>query len=143
MENAGSALALDLGTKRCGMAVTDALRLSLQPLSACPYGLADVRLDEAIEALFVERDIRTLVLGLPLDMDGGEGRSAVAVRSCGARLALRFPRLRVTYQDERLSSKEAEELLRELGLGGRKGRSERDSASAVVILRDWIRAGER
>ncbi|TAJ16211.1 MAG: Holliday junction resolvase RuvX [Planctomycetota bacterium] len=142
MGTAGAALALDLGAKRCGLAVTDALRLSLQPLDTCPHGLDDPKLADALAALFDERDIRTFVLGLPLNMDGSEGPAAAAVRACGARLAARFPKVRVAYQDERLSSKEAEELLRELGLHGKKARAQRDSASAVVILRDWIRAGE-
>ena len=53
-----------------------------------------------------------------------------------------FPRVRIGYQDERLSTKAAEELLKEAGMHGEERRAKKDSMAALVILRDWIEAGE-
>ena len=60
-----------------------------------------------------------------------------------AAYAQRFPAVELAFADERLSTKEAEEILRESGLRGEKARSLRDSTSAVVLLRDHLRASER
>ncbi len=65
------------------------------------------------------------------------------MRAFAARLAARFPAVELAFADERLSTKEAEEILRESGLHGEKARSLRDSTSAVVLLRDHLRASER
>ena len=82
-------------------------------------------------------------MGLPLNMDGSEGERAAAARELGRRLGERFPGTRVAFQDERLSTKAAEDLLREIGLARwQDRRGMRDAMSAVVILRDWIEAGE-
>jgi RNase H-fold protein (predicted Holliday junction resolvase) len=61
------------------------------------------------------------------------------VRAFAARLAQRFPRARVEFQDEHGTSKAAEERLAELGRGGRAGRAQRDAWSALVLLEDWLR----
>jgi RNase H-fold protein (predicted Holliday junction resolvase) len=53
-------------------------------------------------------------------------------------LRARFPGVAIELVDERLSTKEAEELLRESGLRGPKARALRDSFSALVVLRDWV-----
>jgi putative Holliday junction resolvase len=72
-------------------------------------------------------------------MDGSEGPRAAEVRAFGERLRARFPAMAIEFADERLSTKEAEELLRESGLHGPKARALRDSFSALVVLRDWVR----
>jgi putative Holliday junction resolvase len=93
--------------------------------------------------LLAERDVDVFVVGLPLNMDGSEGERAAAARELGRRLEGRFPGTRVAFQDERLSTKAAEDLLRETGLRRwQDRRGMRDAMSAVVILRDWIEAGE-
>lgn len=138
-----SALGLDPGTRRTGFAVADPLRIACQPLEAWRGDLAGEGLVEHLRGLLEERDVDTLVIGLPLDMDGGEGPPAAASRALAARLAGRFPGLRVVLQDERLTTKAAEDLLRESGERRWQDRKPlRDSMSAVVLLRDWVEAGE-
>src|SRR5262249_2783345 len=94
---------------------------------------------EHVGRLLSERDVSTLLLGLPLDMKGSEGSRAAEVRAFGARLAARFPDVEVVLHDERLTTKAAEEMLRDMQLG-RGGR--RDSFSALVLLKDWPAWGE-
>ena len=140
MSARGAVIAIDLGTKHTGLAVTDALRIAREPLRSFHGG--ETGLCAHLQELARERDVEAFVLGLPLDMDGGEGPRARAVRLFGQTLAQRFPAVAIAFQDERLSSKAAEELARELGLRGARARELHDSLSAVVILRDWLAAGE-
>ena len=138
----GSALAIDHGTKRTGFAVADPLRISLNALEPW-HGPGDAPgLLEHVAGLLEERTVGCFLVGLPLNMDGSAGPRAAEVRAFAARLAQRFPGVALCFVDERLSTKEAEELLRENGLRGEKARALRDSFSALVLLRDWIRAGE-
>jgi len=135
-------LALDHGTKRTGLACTDALRITRTPLDPF-HGPGDSpALFAAVEAVLSERDIDTLLVGWPCNMDGSDGPRAADVGAFAARLAARFPRLRVLCHDERLTTKAAEELLRESGHRGRDARARRDSWSALVLLDDWLRSGE-
>jgi putative Holliday junction resolvase len=136
------AIAIDHGTRRTGFAATDPLRIATTLLASW-HGAGDApELLEHIGGLLAERDVGTLVVGLPLDMDGGEGPRAAEVRAFARRLAQRFPALEVVTWDERLTTKEAEALMREAGVARRDRRGERDAWSALVILRDWIASGE-
>jgi putative Holliday junction resolvase len=134
----GGALAIDHGTKRTGFAYADVLRISLNALE--PFrGPGDApALLEHLARLCAERSVATLVVGMPFNMDGSEGPRAAEVRAFGERLRARFPHMAIEFVDERLSTKEAEELLRESGLHGEKARVLRDSFSALVVLRDWV-----
>lgn len=138
----GAALGIDWGTKRSGFAITDALRIALEPLPPRELAGESEELLDHVATLLDERVIDTFVLGLPLNMDGTEGPMVTTVRAFAARLSQRFPSVRLVFQDERLSTKEAEDWMREAEVPVRKRRAIRDSASAAVILRDWIGAGE-
>ncbi len=138
----GAALGIDWGSKRSGFAITDALRIALEPLPPREVLGESEELLDHVAALLEERVIDTFVLGLPLNMDGTEGPMATTVRAFAARLSQRFPSVRLVFQDERLSTKEAEDWMREAEIPVKKRRAIRDSASAAVILRDWIAAGE-
>lgn len=139
----GGILAIDHGTKRTGLAYADALGISLNALPPF-HGPGDSpALLEAVRKQLDERSVGLFLVGLPRNMDGSEGPRAQEVRAFAARLAARFPAVELAFADERLSTKEAEEILRESGLRGEKARSMRDSTSAVVLLRDHLRASER
>ncbi len=107
-------LGLDYGSKTVGVAVTDPLGLTAQPLETI------VRKEEnklrrtlaRLEALCREYEAERIVLGLPLNMDDTEGERALMTRAFGEKLKLRTG-LPVVYEDERLTTAEAEEILRE------------------------------
>ncbi|MFT5050856.1 MAG: putative Holliday junction resolvase [Chlamydiales bacterium] len=140
--NISGAIGIDHGTKRTGFAVTDALRIHISPLGAFHGPGDDPGLIEHIATLLDERDVAVLVVGMPYNMDGSTGPRAESVLAFMRALSARFPKVEVLAHDERLSTKEAEELLRDSGLSAAKRRQQRDSWSALVILQDWIRAGE-
>lgn len=132
-------LAIDYGRRRHGLAVSDALGMASHPLPALQRRTPEADL-AALRGLAAERDVRRLVVGLPLNMDGSEGPMAAEARAFGAWLgtALGLP---VLYEDERLSTDEAEEFLRGAGLRPSDRKRLRDSVAAAVILRGVLERG--
>jgi putative Holliday junction resolvase len=137
---AGGFLAIDYGDRKCGFAAADPLGIALTPLGAVRHEGSDATLFAHLERLLAERDVATLVVGLPLHADGSGGTRADVVQAFVVRLRERFPGLAVEVWNEHLSTKEAESRLREHGRRGRAIRDERDSWAALVLLEDWLRS---
>ena len=135
-EVSGRVLALDIGAKRVGVAVSDELRLTVRTLKAL-RGTNWKQLVKALSGLCEEFDVRRVVLGLPLRLDGVEGDAAKEVRNVARKLELSL-RLPVDFQDERLTSKTAESALRSEGLDEREVFENADSEAAAIILRDYL-----
>lgn len=134
----GRLLALDLGTKRVGVAVSDELRLTSQPLP--PLKRTNWKdLIRKISELRQSFDAQAIVIGLPLRLDGTEGDAALEARRVAHNLSLSLD-IPIHLQDERLTSYAAGSLLRERGLKGRELTARLDSESAMLILRDFISA---
>ncbi len=132
----GRVLALDLGTKRVGVAVCDELRLTVRPLPALPR-TSWKRLLLAVSELCERFDAESLVIGLPLRLDGTEGDAAQEARRVARNFGLSLT-IPVHLQDERLTSKEAESALREAGYSGSEITERVDSEAAAIILRDHL-----
>lgn len=132
----GRLLALDPGEKRVGVAVSDELWMTVRPL---PFLRRTnwKQLFGAVAELIRGFDAQALVIGLPLNLDGTEGDAAREARRLARNfeLSLEVP---VYLQDERLTSREAEEALRAAGRTTKDLREQVDSESAAIILRDFI-----
>ncbi len=130
-------LGLDLGSKRIGVAVSDELEVTVRDLTVIlrKGGQHDL---ERIAHLAKELGVEKIVLGLPLNMDGTEGRQAELARKFGETLEehLHIP---VVLWDERLSSWEAEEILAKRGIKPHKRREVVDQVAASIILEDYLR----
>ena len=135
----GSALAFDHGTRRTGIAVTDPLHLSVEPLETVE-GSGEVLL-ERIAKLLEERDVEAFIVGQPLNMDGSSGPRAADVDRFCAALTRRFPGVSIVRIDERLTTKEAEARLTAAGYRGKERKQRKDAWSAALLLEDWIRSG--
>lgn len=135
-------LAIDHGTKRTGFAAVDALRIAAVPLQAFAGPGDGPELLAYVAQLLDERTVGVLLVGLPRHADGSEGVRAAEVRAFSVRLAARFPKLAVVLHDEHLTTKAAEELLRDAGTRRSDWKGRRDSLSALVLLRDWLESGE-
>ena len=128
--------AVDYGTRRVGLAVTDPLRLFAQPLGAFPP-------DQAVAELqhLHERDgLATVVVGWPLLEDGTEGKATRRVEPYVGRLRNALPGVVVVKQDERYTSQRAAEALVAAGVR-KKARREKgrlDAAAATLILQDYL-----
>ena len=134
----GRVLGLDLGDARIGVAISDPERRLAVPVGTIHVGQPPGEL-KAVAALVAEHDATLLVIGLPRSMSGDEGPRAALAREFGAALeaAVRVP---IEFQDERLSTVEAERALREAGVTGRERRRIVDRSAATVILQAWLDA---
>jgi len=132
----GRILALDVGKKRIGLAVSDELGLTAQGIET----LARTRVRDDIAALqeiALRLNIHTLLVGKPLHMSGDESRQSEYTREFAERLSKSL-KLPVIYWDERLTSREAERLLREGGASLLQSRQAVDRMSAVLILESYL-----
>jgi len=127
-------LAIDYGLKRTGLAVCDASETIVSPL-AVVQGRKD--LIERIKRVVASEAIRAVVLGLPLNMDGTEGPQAKLVRAFGNELGKQLG-IPVHFQDERLSSFEAEQRLMEMDLTRAKKKERLDALAAADILQTFL-----
>jgi putative holliday junction resolvase len=131
-------MALDYGTHSIGVAVCDELRLAVRPLTTIRRkGPSRAAVIAKIRELVAEYEPMTLVVGLPLRMDGTSGDAAERVQRFIADLQ-RELNIPVAAQDERLTSREADELMREQGLDARERRARSDEYAAAVILQDYL-----
>jgi putative Holliday junction resolvase len=128
----GRVLGVDFGRRRIGLALSDALQITARPLGPVDGSEAD-RAAEEIGALARENEVVEIVVGLPYNMDGSEGASAHAARDFAERIA-RAAKLPVTTWDERLTSRQAERLLRDADLSARKRKKRIDSLAAQIML---------
>ena len=129
-------LGLDVGDRRIGMAVSDETGTVAQGRGVYTRQGEEEDLSYFVELCRRER-VEKIVVGLPLNMDGSEGKQAKRARAFGAALA-RQTGLPVEFLDERLTTVEADRVLREAGLRERKRRRVRDELSAVLILQAWL-----
>lgn len=137
-EQPGRLLALDLGAKRVGVALSDELRLTARPLPLIQRRSWKDLLRQVAE-IVESYDARGLVIGLPLNMNDSHGPAAEEA----ARLAENFRRslsVPVYLQDERLTSEDAAQRLKSAGAGRNEINQRIDSESAVNILCDFMAA---
>jgi len=138
-----SIAAIDLGRRRIGVAVTDAINAGAYPLGTVERS-SFKRDVEAIAAMLRGREVTAIVVGLPFNMDGSEGPAARSSRKYGERLAKVFS-VKVEMFDERLTSFEAEERLKGMPIrrGSKKAANSVDAIAAAVILERWLEARAR
>ncbi len=134
-------LSIDYGRVRHGLAVSDGLGLAAHPLAAMQRSDPERDL-RSFRRLVDERDVQRLVIGLPLNMDGSEGGMVREVRRFGEALgqALGLP---IHYEDERLTTDEAEAVLSAQGLRPSERRRLRDSMAAASLLRTVLERERR
>jgi len=129
-------IGIDLGARRIGVAVTDALGMTAHPQATIQRRGGQRDLD-AIAALVRVHEAERVVLGLPLSPEGEVGRAAASVQAFAARLrqAIDVP---VDLIDESFSTVEAEEVLLAADLSRARRREVIDKVAAAVILRRWL-----
>lgn len=133
-------LALDLGKKRIGLAVSDELGVTAQGLPTLER--RNKRADlEAIRALAREKNVAEILLGNPLHMSGQAGRQAEWVQEFAEALA-RYTGLMVRLWDERLTTVEASRVLRSSGISIEKRAAAVDRLSAVILLQSYLDSRE-
>ena len=138
----GRVLAVDVGTRRLGVAVSDPTGTVASPLATVPRR-TPAEDAKALAALAGEQAATTVVVGLPVTLAGREGPAAKAVRAWLDELAALLPELDFQLADERLSTVAAERALVGGGVRRRARREVVDQVAASVFLQTWLDARRR
>ncbi len=129
------ALGVDLGTRRIGLAISDA-----RGKVATPYATLERTNDEhdanAIAEVASAEEAKLIVLGHPLMLDGTRGDAAAVAEAFAAKL--KESGIRVTLWDERLTTKQPESSLKRRGMKGRERRAVVDKVAAQVLLQSYL-----
>lgn len=129
-------LAIDYGSKRTGIAVTDPLRIIATALET----VATIDLYDYLTDYCRREPVSTIVVGEPLNTDGTPAQTAEMVAACVAKLRVLFPIIEVDTYDERFTSIIAKKRMLSMGLKKKDRRDKGliDKISAVIILEDYL-----
>ena len=136
-------MGIDYGTHATGVAITDELQLTVRPLTTLRHRKRGF--SEAITticSLVVEHEVGELIVGLPLNMDGTRGKAAERVTRLVSELEAHL-RIPIVMIDERLTSYEADQILRERGANRIERRERSDEFAAALILQDYLAGQSR
>jgi putative Holliday junction resolvase len=133
----GRVLGVDYGEKRIGLALSDSLRMVATPLETVDGSQPKVAF-RRLRDLIAEHDVKEVVVGLPLHMDGGRGELVTAAEAFAAKLRAQVPGLPVHLWDERLSTAEAERAMRSGAAKAARRKELRDQLAAQLILQSWL-----
>ena len=133
------AIGLDYGSKTVGVAVTDEIGLTAVSLEIIRREKENHlrKTCSRIEEIIAERNINTIVVGLPLNMNGNEGERAVKAREFADMLSRRTGIVPIMV-DERLTTVEADEIIKLTGNHKKDRRAHIDSMAAAIILEDYL-----
>jgi putative Holliday junction resolvase len=132
----GRALGVDYGSKRIGIAVSDPMGMIATAVEVIE-GLSPDKAAARIAAVAKDKDAKTLVFGVPVNMDGSVHASDKAVRAF-AELCGRVAGLPVEFVDERLTTRQAERHLWAAGLAQKGRKSRVDMVAAALLLQSWL-----
>ena len=127
-------MALDVGKKRIGVALSDFLHILATPCQVVARNPQNEAIEE-IKKIAIENRVETIVVGLPYNMDGTVGAQAQDCIEFSSLLKNDFV---VVYEDERLTSFEAEENLKRAGKNYTKNKGLVDMESACIILQQYL-----
>ncbi|MCX8497645.1 MAG: Holliday junction resolvase RuvX [Akkermansiaceae bacterium] len=130
------ALGIDHGDARVGIAATDDFGILAHPVETIDQAKVDSI--ERIAELSALRKIRTLVVGLPVRLDGSEGTSAIKVRAFAEKIRMRLPEIPLVFMDESLTTSSAASKLRDAGRNARQQKAVIDQVAAMEILNLWM-----
>lgn len=133
MTRGGAVLAIDPGTRRLGIAVSDGSARVALPLEVLPR---DARFLDRLAEIASEREVGEVVVGLPLRLDGSEGPAAAEARKLAAEIENKLG-IEVRMVDERMTTRAADRALAE-GIGGRARRQKVDKAAAALLLQTYL-----
>ncbi|MDD2445260.1 MAG: Holliday junction resolvase RuvX [Clostridia bacterium] len=129
-------MGIDYGDKRIGIALTDLMHVIASPFEV--YKTVNSNADiEHLQKIIEEQEVETVVIGLPLNMDGSEGERARKTRLFGSNIADKS-NVNIVFQDERLTSFEADNILSDAKVRTDKRKDLIDKLSACLILESYL-----
>lgn len=129
-------LAIDYGTKRTGIAVTDPLQIIANGLDTVPTE----KLFDFLNKYLTAEEVETIVVGEPMHLDGSPAQIAPLIEKFKKKLTELFPAITVVSQDERFTSADAKQIILQSGAKKKKRRDKAlvDKVSAILILQEYL-----
>jgi putative Holliday junction resolvase len=129
-------MGIDYGSARIGVSLTDVLKIIASDYEVIRNTSVEASIGR-IKDICVDKKVELIVLGLPLNMDGTKGFQALEVEAFGDKL-LESIDVKLVYMDERMSSKIAEGVMKEMKMSIEEISRKSDAKAASVILQDYI-----
>ena len=131
-------LGIDYGDARTGLAITDALGITAQGLETVTTNGNDKVLLEKLDDVFSKYEIDTIVIGMPLNMNGTKTERVEKTKSFIHKLKCKYNKMKIETVDERLTTVQAHRTMNELGIKSKNKKGIVDTISAVYILETYI-----
>ncbi len=131
-------LGIDYGDSRVGIAITDSLGITAQGLETIHHGGNDKIVLKRLEELFNEYEVDTIVIGMPLNMDGSKKERVEITNKFIHKLKCKFNKMKIEEIDERLTTVAAHKTMNFLDINKKKKKNIVDTISAVYILEIYM-----
>lgn len=131
-------LGIDYGDARVGTAVTDALGITAQGLETITHNGNDKLVLAKLDDIIKEYEISTIVVGMPLNMDGTKAERVEKTEKFIHKLKCKYNKIKIVTVDERLTTVQAHRTMNELGIKAKNKKNIVDTISAVYILETYI-----
>ena len=132
-------LGIDYGDARVGIAITDALNITVQGLETIHHNQNDKIVLKRLDELLNEYEIDTFVVGVPISLNGDKTARVEVTEMFIHKLKCRFPKIKIERIDERLTTVEAHKTMNFLNVDKKKKRNIVDTISAVYILETYMK----
>ena len=131
-------LGIDYGDARVGIAITDALNITVQGLETIHHKGNDKVVLARLDEIFKEYEVDTIVVGMPVNMDGSKTYRVEATNKFIHKLKCKYNNLKIETVDERLTTVQAHKTMNDLGIKAQNKRNIVDTISAVYILETYV-----
>ena len=136
-------LGIDYGDARVGIAMTDALNITVQGLETIHHNQNDKIVLKRLEEITTEYEIDTFVVGMPISLNGSKAERVDVTEKFIHKLKCKFPKIKIETIDERLTTVEAHKTMNFLNVDKKKKRNIVDTISAVYILETYMKKLEK
>lgn len=131
-------LGIDYGQARAGIAITDELRITVQGLRTINHNGNDKKLLAELDEIMSQYEIDTIVVGMPLHMNGDKSIRAKVTEKFIHKLKCKYNKIKIVSQDERLTTVQAHRTMNDLQINQKKKKELVDTISAVYILESYM-----
>lgn len=131
-------IGIDYGDSRVGIAITDALNITVQGLETIHHKGNDKIVLKRLDEIFTEYEIDTIVIGMPLNMDGTATFRVEATNKFIHKLKCKYNKMKIETVDERLTTVQAHKTMNDLQINSKKKKNIVDTISAVYILEMYV-----
>lgn len=131
-------LGIDYGQARAGIAITDELRITVQGLRTINHNGNDKKLLAELDEIMSQYEIDTIVIGMPLHMNGDKSIRAEVTEKFIHKLKCKYNKIKIVSQDERLTTVQAHRTMNDLQINQKRKKELVDTISAVYILESYM-----